>query len=284
MGKKSMMPKLGLPLGLSLLRRLPIPRKLGSLDWLYRRILQNHGASWVETRAGPIWKLDLRNPTHRWIVYGDYEGPGFVPWAKRWVREDSMVVDSGANIGQVLLYLAPKIRAGKYIAVEPNPVARAWLVECLERYSEWPVTVESFGLGASPGRASLFGAEGESAVGSHGSLKTGAGDIEVITLDEYCGKSRIEKIDLWKLDMEGGEEAALKGARDLLKRKAIRALVVETDETRFGRDSENMKAHGYEARTWDGVLLHRVKKGFYGNVLFVPEDSKNSARSKAGGC
>ena len=184
-----------------------------------------------------------------------------------------MVVDSGTNIGQVLLYLAPKIRAGKYIAVEPNPVARAWLVECLERYPEWPVTVESFGLGASPGRASLFGAEGESAVGSHGSLKTGAGDIEVITLDEYCGKSGIEKIDLWKLDMEGGEEAALKGARDLLKRKAIRALVVETDEKRFGRDIDNMKVQGYEARTWTGALLKKVKKGFYDNILFVPEES-----------
>ena len=260
-------------MGLSLMRRLPIPRKLGSLDCLYRRILETQGAGWVETRAGPIWKLDLRNPTHRWIVYGDYEGPGFVPWAKRWIRQDSVVVDSGANIGQVLLYLAPKIRTGNYIAVEPNPVARAWLVECLERYPEWPVTVEIFGLGASPGRASLFGTEGESAVGSHGSLKTGEGDIEVRTLDEYCQESEIRNIDLWKLDMEGGEEAALKGARGLLKRKAIKALVVETDEKRFGRDSENMKAHGYQAREWTGSVLREVRKGFYGNILFVPEGS-----------
>ena len=270
---KNMSAEIKLPAGLRDLRRLPVPRKLGSLDWLYRRILETQGACWVESSAGPIWKLDLRNATHRWIVCGDYEGPGFIPWAKKWIREDSVVVDSGANIGQVLLYLAPKIRAGKYIAVEPNPVARAWLVECLERYPEWPVTVESFGLGASPGRASLFGAEGESAVGSHGSLKTGAGDIEVTTLDEYCSEKGIEKIDLWKLDMEGGEEAALRGAKDLLRRKAIKALVVETDEKRFGRDSENMKAHGYQAREWTGSVLREVRKGFYGNILFVPQGS-----------
>ena len=270
---KSLKSKINLPIGLSLLRRFPIPRKLGSLDWLYRQSLQKHGVSWVQTSAGTIWKLDLRNATHRWIIYGDYEGPGFVPWAKRWVREDSVVVDSGANIGQVLLYLAPRIRTGRYIAVEPNPQARAWLLACLERYPGWPVTVESFGLGASPGRASLFGAEGESAVGSHGSLKTGTGDIEVCTLDEYCREKGIEKIDLWKLDMEGGEEAALRGARELLERKAIKALVVETDEGRFDRDCANMKSQGYEARTWGGVLLQRVKKGFYGNVLFVPEQS-----------
>jgi len=255
------------------LQKIPFPKKLGILDILFGGCLVGQGITCLKTSPGPVWKLDLRNPTHRWIVYGDYEGPGFIPWAKRWIREDSVVVDSGANIGQVLLYLAPKIRTGNYIAVEPNPVARAWLLECLERYPEWTVTVESFGLGASPGRASLFGAEGESAVGSHGSLKTGAGDIEVITLDEYCSEKGIEKIDLWKLDMEGGEEAALKGARGLLNRKAIKALVLETDEKRFGRDGENMKAHGYQAREWRGSVLREVRKGFYGNILFVPEGS-----------
>lgn len=271
--EKSPKPKDNLTIGLGLLRRLPIPRKLGILDGLFGQELQNLGVDWVASSAGPVWKLDLRNATHRWIVYGDYEGPGFIPWAKKWISKDSVVVDSGANIGQVLLYLAPTIRTGKYIAVEPNPVARAWLVECLERYPEWPVIVERFGLGALHGRASLFGTEGESAVGSHGSLKTGAGDIEVITLDKYCSEKGIEKIDLWKLDMEGGEEAALKGARGLLDRKAIKALVLETDEKRFGRDRENMKAQGYEAFTWGGALLQRVKKGFYGNVLFVPQGS-----------
>lgn len=262
-----------LPIGLSLFRQLPIPRKLGVLDYFFAQDLQKLGVNWVTSSAGPVWKLDLRNATHRWIVYGDYEGPDFIRWAKKWLQEDSVVVDSGANIGQVLLYLAPKIRTGKYIAVEPNPQARSWLLECLKRYPQWSVTVESFGLGATKGRASLFGAEGESAVGSHGSLKTGEGNIEVRTLDEYCQESRIQKIDLWKLDMEGGEEAALRGARELLERKAIKALVLETDEERFERDYENMKAQGYESRTWGGARLQRVKKGFYGNVLFVSEGS-----------
>ena len=99
----------------------------------------------------------------------------------------------------------------------------------------------SFGLGAAAGKASLFGHEGVSAVGSHGSLKTGGGEIEVKNLDTYCAEKKIEEIDLWKLDMEGGEEAAIQGASGLLKKKAIRALVMETDEKRFERDCESMK-------------------------------------------
>lgn len=261
------------PWTLRVLGKIRIPKKLGVLDTIFGPFLKSKGICWVQTAEGPTWKLDLRNATHRWIVYGDYEGPGFVPWAKRWVKEDSVVVDSGANIGQVLLYLAPKIRTGKYIAVEPNPVARGWLKECLERYPSWPVSVESFGLGAIAGKASLFGHEGDSAVGSHGCLKTGDGEIEVKTLDAYCTEKGINRIDLWKLDMEGGEEAAIQGARSLLKKQAIRALVVETDEKRFERDCESMKNYGYEVRHWNGARMKKVRPGFYGNVLFVPEGS-----------
>jgi len=269
--EKSTIPELQLPLGLSFVRKLKFPKKFGFLDAVYGSKLSQANIAIVKTQSGPSWKLDLRNPTHRWIVYGDYEGPGFVPWAKKWVKEDSVVVDSGANIGQVLLYLAPKIRTGKYIAVEPNPVARKWLKECLERYPNWPVWVESFGLGAAAGKASLFGHEGVSAVGSHGSLKTGGGEIEVKNLDTYCAEKKIEEIDLWKLDMEGGEEAAIQGASGLLKKKAIRALVMETDEKRFERDCESMKDYGYGVRHWNGAQMKKVRPGFYGNVLFLPE-------------
>ena len=130
---------LKLPFGLRFLRRLPIPKKLGFLGRLYGKKLAKHGVVWTKTHPGPIWKLDLRNSTHRWIVFGDYEGPGFIPWARNWVRENSVVVDSGANIGQVLLYLASKIDTGKYLAFEPFPPARRWLEECVKRYPPWPV-------------------------------------------------------------------------------------------------------------------------------------------------
>lgn len=261
---------MSLPWILKVLRKIWLPRKLGSLDALFGKHLSEKGIKWIQTAAGPVWKLDLRNPTHRWIVYADYEGPGFVPWAKKWVKEDSVVVDSGANIGQVLLYLAPRIRTGKYIAVEPNHVAKEWLEECLREYPEWPVICEGFGLGSQPGKASLVGTNVENSVGSHGALQAGGGEIEVRTLDDYCQQNKIHRIDLWKLDMEGGEEAALLGADKMMRRKAIRSLVLETDDTRFERDINLMQSFSYQAMKWNGAKLKTVKKGFYGNILFQP--------------
>jgi FkbM family methyltransferase len=258
-----------LPFGLRLLRRLPFPKKLGLLGKMYGAILDRKGVVWVKTSAGPVWKLDLRNSTHRWIVYGDYEGPGFVSWAKRWVQSDSVVVDSGANIGQVLLYLAPRIKTGKYLAFEPFFPARQWLLECLQGYPRWPVAVEEFGLGEKTGTASLEGQwGGEEAVGSHTELKIGAGDIRITTLDDYAEKNSLGRIRLWKLDMEGSEERALRGAARLLKNGLIEALVVETDGNRFQELVKYLGAFGYQPTTWQGRPLQSKLIQPYGNILF----------------
>ena len=263
---------LKIPFGLKFLRRLPLPRKIGLLGRIYGKALERLGVGWVETTPGPLWKLDLRNMTHRWIVLGDYEGPGFLSWARRWIGEDSTVVDSGANIGQVLLYLAPRIRTGRYIAVEPHPVARKWLKECLGRYPQWRVKVEEFGLGEKAGRASLEGQwGGESAVGSHTELRVGAGEIEITKMDDYARSQGLKKIDLWKLDMEGGEEAALRGAKEMLSARRIRALVMETGKERFSGMAEMLGPYGYRPQNWDGRFLGHKEVSSHQNVLFVAE-------------
>jgi len=259
-----------LPAGLEFLRTLPMPRKIGLLGRLYGPLLEKHGVTWVKTSPGPIWKLDLRNMTHRWIVLGEYEGPGLISWAKQWLHEDSVVVDSGANIGQVLLYLAPIIRTGEYIAVEPHPVARGWLKECLCRNSGWKVRVEEFGFGEKSARASLEGQWGEDlAVGSQTELHVGDGEIEIKKFDDYAEARGIQKIDLWKMDMEGAEEAALRGAERMLASQAIRALVLETESGRFEGMAKFLARHKYKPLEWDGSKINRVVS--HRNVLFVAQ-------------
>lgn len=269
--------QLSLPIGLRVMRKLPIPHKIGVLGRLYGKPLSRSGVAWVETSAGPVWKLDLRNHTHRWIVFGDYEGPKLLAWLRSWIREDSVVVDSGANIGQVLLYLAPLVRRGEYIAVEPHPVARQWLKDCLARHPSWRVRVESFGFGDKPGRASLGGQwGGDAAVGSHTELELGNGEIEVVTMDDYAKLRGLKKIDVWKLDMEGSEEAALRGAKEMLSARTIKALVLETDPDRFESMAKTMNAYGYRALDWKGHELERQNVVTQRNVLFVPSIARDT--------
>ena len=88
-----------LPFSLSLLQPIDFPHKLGICERLFGKAIAPLGICLVKTGAGLVWKLDLANPTHRWIVYGKYEGASFLNWAKNYLPANGVVIDSGASIG-----------------------------------------------------------------------------------------------------------------------------------------------------------------------------------------
>jgi FkbM family methyltransferase len=51
--------------------------------------------------------------------------------------------------------------------------------------------------------------------------------VESTTLDAYCERAAIEKIDILKLDIEGSEIAALRGARNLLEEGRVKLIYLE---------------------------------------------------------
>jgi len=51
--------------------------------------------------------------------------------------------------------------------------------------------------------------------------------VPAVTLDAFCARERLDRIDLLKMDIQGGEGMALEGASSLLSRKAIRLLYLE---------------------------------------------------------
>lgn len=52
-------------------------------------------------------------------------------------------------------------------------------------------------------------------------------EVEAISLDEFCKDNKISKIDILKMDIQGGELDALRGAEQLLKDKKIRLIYTE---------------------------------------------------------
>ena len=81
-------PLQSLPWGLKFLQSFDFPHKLGICERLFGLRLEKYGICWIQTGAGIPWKLDLSNPTHRWIVYGKYEGAAFINWAKKFLPSD----------------------------------------------------------------------------------------------------------------------------------------------------------------------------------------------------
>lgn len=233
-------PTFSLPWGLRSLRRLPIPHKLGFLDRLYGNHLAKSKIQWIETANGPIWKLDLRNPTHRWIVYGDYQGPTGIGWMKKWLAGGGNVVDSGANIGQTVLYFA-SLPGTKVYAFEPFLEAANWLEECLKFQTGWQVQVIHSGLHSYTDDLELIVPEIEGAHGAQSTLCTEwyknrarkVEEINVTRLDDFMERKGIHHVRLWKLDVEGWEVHAINGASSALEKQSIDAIFAEVAPVNF---------------------------------------------------
>jgi len=89
-----------LPLGLQLMRKVNPPKKLGLLEVLCGNTLATLGVEWVERANGIIWELDLGDPTHRWIVFGDYEDGIGLDFARNTLKQGRVFVDSRSKIGR----------------------------------------------------------------------------------------------------------------------------------------------------------------------------------------
>ena len=94
------------PILLRCLQKVDFPHKLGFCDLVFGRRLANLGIGWFLPRQASIGNLISQIP-YRWIVQGNYEGSAFHKWVRQFSHAKAIIVDSGANIEQLTLYLAP---------------------------------------------------------------------------------------------------------------------------------------------------------------------------------
>jgi FkbM family methyltransferase len=145
----------------------------------------------------------------------------------------AVVIDAGAHAGEFarrLLALAGN-RIGKMLLIEPAEVHRLALATLKDdRCVHVPCA-----LGDKNGRAMLFSdKEGSGCASLHNRRLEHFGmtfrpqkEVEVCTLDSLLPRLGVEKVDFLKMDIEGHELAALRGASDFLANRRIRALSFE---------------------------------------------------------
>lgn len=262
-----------LPVPLAWLQPFDFPHKLGICERLFGSLIAPQGICWVQTGAGIPWKLDLANPTHRWIVYGKYEGAPFLKWARKFLPPDGVVVDSGANIGQMLLYLAQWVPQGKILAFEPGTGAVDWLEECLINHATLPVEILRFGLGASPAQLRLHNIGANYGHGAWNQVSETEGEtIQIVRLADELAARSLETVDLWKLDVEGYEIPALQGAEVLLREQRIRAIYAELAGENGQRVRDYLIAFGYHCYLFNhnGKLYTPSQLPNHTNGLFLP--------------
>ena len=188
---------------------------------------------------------NLENKTvdgHKWELYqtslGNFwipaPGKGLLNWllweitvqhvyesGKVTLHPGDTVIDCGAHIGVFTRYALSR-GASRVVAIEPEPTNTAILeANFLKEIAEGRVKLVKAGVWNERAYLTLSDSEDNSA------RHTFVADLEhskklpgmpVLPLDEIVGQLGLDRVDFIKMDIEGAERRALKGARQTLER------------------------------------------------------------------
>lgn len=206
-------------------------------------------------------ELDHNVLTHRLMYYGLYE-ENVVNFLKRDIRNGDVVFDPGANIGYFAAVCVGLVGGqGHVYSFEPSNAAHAHIVKnnapAKGRTTPLPNwTLEHSALTDHSGTMTFYDTprvmtRGFACLeGTYEPKDRIPHQVDVVSLDDYCSRKNITSIAFLKLDIEGSELQALKGASRMLAARSIRTVLVETTllpHTRelTGKIDELLRTAGY---------------------------------------
>ncbi len=209
----------------------------------------------------------------------------------RILRPGMTVIDAGANVGEITLLAAKRVAPdGVVVAFEPVREIAEALNANLAANGFTHVVVKMMALSDAEGELPIYRANrpirdgtindgmGSLFIGDRGREK--AGTIPVSTLDRQIAGLGLTKVDLIKMDIEGAELPALRGAEALLRRdRPVLIIEVQEEAARAGGyTTADLFAHlaqlgyGFETIRDDGGTrpLDPERLESFQNVLCVP--------------
>ncbi|MGB2676645.1 MAG: FkbM family methyltransferase [Candidatus Acidiferrum sp.] len=198
----------------------------------------------VRPPIGFWWLMD-NDFIGRSLLEGGYENAE-CNFEKRFVKPGMTVLDIGAHRGFHTLLLSKKVgQGGRVISFEPSPRDAKRLNLHLKMNFCRNVEIKDCALGEESGSANLYVVQAETVCNSlkppDTDLPASATSIQIRKLDDVLAQSQVKSVDFIKLDIEGGELSALKGARRLLEKVPRPVILCEVLEKRT-------RPWGYPAR------------------------------------
>lgn len=186
------------------------------------------------------------------------------------------VLDVGANVGQSALRYAEHFPGASIHSFEPVEATYRKLVSNTKGRKN--ITAHRLAVGAEKGRALISlqpNSQHNSLIAKDAQLSE---EIEVTSIDEFCGGLGIAMVDFLKVDTEGFEFEVLRGAQSMLAEHRIRILQLEAEPGRSGGHFANMgdladylHPMGYQLF---GIFDQYCERGglLYFNPVFVAKD------------
>ncbi len=186
---------------------------------------------------------------------------------RRILRRSDVVFDIGANIGWYTILAGKVVAQGKCHAFEPVP----WIFEklrqnCKLNALDEKTILNQLALGSEEGTSEIHSfkglPQGHSSLSRLGRRDYRATPVKMTTLDKYVETRGVRKIDLIKMDVEGGEREVLRGAESVFDFDPPPLWIIEMNDeaaTHFGHSPSDLlrflQAHGR-------YTFHRVIHGW----------------------
>ncbi len=233
-------------------------------------------------------------------------------WALEFFKtqQPQMIFDVGANFGYLMYLALSQIKNPTIYGFEPDPNNAIWLKNNLDLiHASENIKIEKLAVSDRAGTVRFV----PSNPNSHENLWAGmslkkeasSDEIEVpsVSLDQFCTDKKIERVDLVKMDIEGGEAYATNGMLEGLKKKIYKNILLELHPqflsgehssekimarfldqgyhgyhfvSPFAKKQSHDKIHGFYDMKWDPSFLkpmdkHKPDIQFWEHVLFTAE-------------
>jgi FkbM family methyltransferase len=171
------------------------------------------------------------------------------------IQPGDTVVDIGANIGTFTLLAARAVgEQGQVHVFEPDPENLKLLSKNLADNHFQQVHVVPKAVGDRAGSIHLAVEDKDKGGGQITTAATGL-EVEMVTLDDYAIAQHITTIDVLKIDIEGAELLALKGAQQILTKSKQTTLFMEINpgaSAAFGHSVDDLlellQSYGFTPR------------------------------------
>jgi FkbM family methyltransferase len=245
----------------------PIQVRLSALA--YRKRWMPTGDARTVLRSGMAADLRLDEwPQALAFLTGRYD-PALVQTIVAALPRDGVFVDGGAHVGLVSLQVARSRPEATVIGYDPHPDAAVGFKRHLALNPSPRISFHEKALGGEIGTAR---------VDADHRVNQSDGDIvPVVRLDDELNAQGISRVDVLKLDVQGFELEALRGASEALSEQRIRTIIYEVDPvlldlagasedelTRylggFGYREASVRASVFRGRLGDRIFMARREK------------------------
>jgi FkbM family methyltransferase len=209
----------------------------------------------IPLAGGAPLHVDLREGLARVaLITGTYY-PQFQDLAAALLGNGGTYFDVGSNVGFTTFGFLPRVPRGRthFHLFEANPYCCELLRRSAASRPGTDIRINNVAVTDHAGTSSFVFEPGNSDVGH-----IGEGGIECrsLVLDDYIEALGIARVDLMKLDIEGWEPIAIRGAGRALSRGAVRMLCTEVS-------SELLLRTGYTPSTYLAMIREHDFELFY---------------------